>query len=385
MTQGRKERKTELGTILYLTAFALWLAIALIRYTYFADILPINPLSQHVFCIVQLLLLWKLITEFEFSWKQVAGLLLLLMFMTSAWARGSIQFGTMFALIYFAKNVPFEKILKVSFVMQILVFAGTVLASQTGVLRDFIWPDAERMRHGLGFTHCMLASHFGLYIALVYIGIVKKMTLLRAIVILAFNGVLYHFTVGRTDFYLCVLFVLAAFVVQKLSAHLKGEKVFGILLAVLPSVLFAISVLVTMQYGNHTGFIMKLDQILHYRLKLGYEAIQNYGFTLWGQKIKWVGMSTMYYDPTAKYNYVDNSYLMMGLSYGAVLVFGYCVAMGYVLYKKMMEKELMLVLCLLITLAFGMINPQSMYLTYNPFLVLLACAWNPSARKGKKV
>ncbi len=381
MIAGRKERTIELGEILYLVAFALWLSIALIRYTYFADFLPVKPILQTVCCVVQLLLLIKFTKEFEFSWKQVAGLFLLLIFMTIAWASGNLQFATMFALIYFAKNVPFEKILKVSLVMQILVFTITVFASQVGILEDVIWHDTGRQRHGLGFTHCMLAAHFGLYISLVYIGIVKKMTFLRAVAILIFNGILYYFAVGRTDFYLCLLFVPMAFVVQKLAGRLKGEKILGILLAAVPFVLFAVSVLVTAQYGENTEFILGLNQKLNGRLYLGYEALKNYGLPLWGRKIKWIGASVLYYDPAAKYNYVDNSYLMMSLSYGVVFVLGYCASMGYVLYKKALQKEWMLVLCLMVILAFGMINPQSMYLTYNPFLVLLAMAWNPQAKK----
>ncbi len=379
------KRKVELGTVLYLTALVLWLSLALVRYTYFKDYLPTDLISR-IFCsTAQALLLFKLTREFEFHWKQVAGLFLLLLFMTVAWAGGSLQFATMFALVYCAKNVPFEKVLETTLAMQLIVFISTVFASQTGTLEDHIWEVTTRQRHGLGFTHCMLASHFGLYVSLIYIALVKKMTWLRAIAILAANGVLYYFTDGRTDFYLSILFVLLAFVAGNLSERLKWEKVWGRLLAVLPFLLYGISVAVTAMYNEENAILLKLNQILNNRLTLGQRAMETYGFSLFGEKIKWVGASNLYYDSNAVYNYVDNSYLMMTFTYGVIFVLGYCAAMAYVLYKKTLQMETMIVVCLLITLAFGMINPQSMYLTYNPFLVLLALAWNPSENKGVKV
>ena len=170
------KRKAEITTVLYLAAFVLWLAVALVRYTYFKDMLPTDIISRVFFCLAQALLLYKLLIEFEFSLKQMAGLFLLLLFMTIAWAGGRLQFATMFLLIYSAKNVPFDKILKTAFLAQLVVFTMTVAASQTGVLEDVIWDAATRGRHGLGFTHCMLASHFGLYLGLIYIAITRRMT-----------------------------------------------------------------------------------------------------------------------------------------------------------------------------------------------------------------
>jgi len=379
------KRKAELGTVLYLTALVLWLSLALIRYTYFKDFLPTDLISRILSSTAQALLLYKLTLDFEFKWQQAAGLFLLMLFMTIAWAGGSLQFATMFALVYGAKNVPVEKILKTTLAMQIIVFVITVTASQVGILEDYIWEASSRQRHGLGFTHCMLASHFGLFISLIYIGIVKKMTWLRAIAILAFNGVLYYFTDGRTDLYLSILFVILAFAAGNLNERLKWEKIWAMMFAVLPFVLFAISVATAFAYSEQNEMFVKLNQVLNNRLILGNRAIEEYGFSLFGQKITWIGASNVYYDPMAEYNYVDNSYLMMSFTYGVIFVVGYCFAMGYVLYKKTVQKETMTVVCLLVILAFGMINPQSMYLTYNPFLALLALAWNPSGNKGVSV
>ena len=371
------KQKRDVGTILYLTAFVLWLFVGLVKYTYFKDMLPMKEISKNFLCTALCLLLVKTIMDFRISLRNVLGLFLLVLFMTIACAGGRLQFAVMFALIYCATNVSLDKILKTALTAQLLLFLSTIVAARSGVLEDFIWDAATRQRHGLGFTHCMLASNFGLYISLIYIGIVKKMTLFRAAAILLLNGILYHFTDGRTDMYLSVLFVISAFILGNIGQKIKGQKVFGCIFAALPMILWTISVVATAQFSLDNPIMVKVNTILNHRLSLGYDALAEYGFPLFGYKIKWVGQSNLYYNPTLKYNYVDSSYLMMMFTYGSIFVLCYCVAMGWLLYKKMAEKDTMAVVILLIILAFGVINPQSMYLTYNPFLVLLAGFWNP--------
>lgn len=375
------KKKAEITTVLYITAFVLWLAVALIRYTYFKDMLPTEIISRVFFCLAQALLFYKLVLEFQFSFRQIAGVFLLLLFMTIAWAGGRLQFSTMFLLIYCAKNVPFDKILKTAFLAQLVVFSMTIVASQTGFLEDVIWESGSRNRHGLGFTHCMLASHFGLYLSLIYIAIVGRMKWWRAVMILAGNWLLYKVTDGRTDMILAIAFVVLAYLIGNVSEKLKWEKVWGVFLAITPFLMYGISIVSAYMYNGDNPEMLKMNLFLNNRLRLASDAISAYGFSLFGEKITWVGASVTYYKPEAVYNYVDNSYLMMSFTYGVIFVVAYCAALGYVLYKKTIQKDTMTVVCLLVIMAFGMINPQSMYLTYNPFLLLLAMAWNPTTKR----
>jgi len=131
------------------------------------------------------------------------------------------------------------------------------------------------------------------------------------------------------------------------------------------------SIGVTMAYQKGNPVWEKWNYISNNRLKLGYEAIVQYGFTWFGQKIRFIGASTLYYKPDAVYNYVDNAYLMQMLLYGTVFILVYCVLMSLLLYRLVMQNEKMLLMCVLISMVFGMANPQSMYLTYNPLLLLL--------------
>lgn len=374
---GETDRKQKIGEGLYLTAFVLWMLTALTKYTYYKDILQVSVWDDYIFYAALGLLFCKLVIDFSFCLKNVLGLFVLVLFMIIACAGGRLQFAVMFALIYSAQNVPLGKILKTALFCQLFIFVLTVAGVWTGVLADVIWEPETRARHGLGFTHCMLASHFGLFVSVIYMAIVRRMTVARAAVILLINGILFYLTDGRTDLYLSILFVILGFVFGNLGERIRCKRFFAVATATVPFVSLLCSLVVSMSYQSGDPFWEKLNLVLNNRLMLGNQAIAEYGFTLFGQKIKWIGASVLYYKPSAVYNYVDNSYLMTMFNYGTLFILCYCAAMAYVLYLHMMRKDTMLVVCLLVTLAFGMINPQSMYLTYNPLLVLLADVWNP--------
>jgi hypothetical protein len=374
---AERKRIEGCGEIIYLTAFVLWLLTALTKYTYLKDKIALKEFDDTIFAFVLVLLIVSLICDFTGRPSELAGLFLLILFMTIAYASGSLQFAAMFALIFCAGRAALQRILKAALCCQLFIFFLTLFCMNIGVVEDVIWNEQGRVRHGLGFTHCMLASHFGLYMSIVYMAIVKKMTLKRAVAILALNGILFHYTDGRTDFYLSIVLVLLGFLLGNIGQRLKKEKLLGLLAALIPSAGLVFSIAVTKAFREDSPVWMRLNSVLNSRLLLGSQAIEQYGFTWFGQKIRWIGASKLYYDPTAVYNYVDNSYLMMMLTYGTFFILCYCVAMGIVLYRMLKEKETMIAVCLLVALAFGMINPQSMYLTYNPLLVLLADVWNP--------
>lgn len=378
---GKMDKKQKIGEGLYGMALVLWMLVALIKYTYYKDLLQVAAWDQYVFYVVLVLLFVQLVLNFSFRLREVIGLGVVVLFMTIAYAGGKLQFAVMFALIFAARSSSLHTVLRTALACQLFVFLLTVLGCGIGILEDVIWDEATRGRHALGFTHCMLASHFGLFAGMIYIAIRRRMTVIAAGIILLANGILFYLTDGRTDMYLSVLFVILAFVFGNLGERLKGERIIAVLAAAVPFLSLAVSIAICKMYTFGDAKWDKLNLILNNRLLLGHRGIATYGFTLFGQKIKWIGASSLYYDPSAIYNYVDNSYLMMMLDYGTVFILCYCIAMSYLLYVLLRQKETMLAVCILVTLAFGLINPQSMYLTYNPFLVLLSMVFYSGKRK----
>lgn len=366
-------REKQWGDIAFYFAFVMWMAVALIKYTYFKDLLSISKISDPVMYLVLFLCTIKIYTDLDRQFNQIILLSVFLLLVMIALKNDKLQFAAMFALIYSARTVIFRQICKLSLILQISLFVSTVLASYTPLIEDVVWSEANRNRHALGFTHCMLASHFGLFIPILWVCYRKKMELASAVIFSLFNLWLYKMTVGRTDFILGILFIISAFLVSQIKdPKIFKSKIFCILTSSLPFFFISGSILITWLYNENNATWFRINQILTSRLYYGKEAIKNYGFRWFGQKITFVGMSTMYYRPNAIYNYVDNAYINMMLIYGNLFIICYCIASSYILYYFSMKQNLLIVLCFITTMVFGIINPQSMYLTYNPLLILLS-------------
>lgn len=366
---------------LYITALIAWLLVGLVKYTYFKDMLPMKLISDPVMYGVLICCLVKTILEADRTPRNLLMLGVTLLFMWIAFRIDKLPFAAMFALIYSGRNVSFRKLCKIMFWVQLLLFLTTVLAAKAGVLEDVIWEEGARDRHGLGFTHCMLASHFGFFTAIAWIAMKNRMKEFAALVILISNGILYYLTNGRSDFLLSILIVVSCLVCEHFFAEKKFPQWFAYALMLVPWICLIASIGVTIAFQKGNPVWEKWNYVSNNRLKLGYEAIEQYGFTWFGQKIKFVGASTLYYKPDAVYNYVDNAYLMQMLLYGTIFILIYCILVSLLLYRLAMLNERLLLVCVLISLIFGMVNPQSMYLTYNPLLLLLVREKMPSEQR----
>lgn len=377
-------KEKQWGENIYFSALIVWLLIGLLKCTYFKDLLPIKQMSDPVMYGVLFCCLVKTVLDADRTPKELLMLSGTIFFVWIAFRIDKLPFAAMFALIYSGRNVSFRKACKIIFWVQLLLFLTTILAAKAGVLEDVIWEAGVRNRHGLGFTHCMLASHFGFFTAIAWIAMKNRMKEFTAFVILISNVFLYYLTNGRSDFLLSILLIACCLVCENFSTEKKFSQWFAYLLMLVPWICLAASIGVTMAYRKGNPVWEKWNYISNNRLRLGNEAIAQYGFTWLGQKIKFIGASTLYYKPDAVYNYVDNAYLIQMLLYGTIFILVYCILMSLLLYRLAIQNERILLVCVLISMVFGMVNPQSMYLTYNPLLLLLVQGMGTSKGIGIK-
>ena len=371
--------------IIYLIAFVLWMFIAILKLTYFKDMIPIDDISRVVQYGVLALLFIKLIRDFDFSFQNAAEMLLYMLFMFVAYSGGRLAVPVSFALVYSAKNVSFEKLLKVTLVMQAAFFAVTVTCSQIGVIEDYIWDAGSRDRHGLGYTHALLGSHFVLFMSLILVLLIGKMTVWATVLILVGNYFMYLVTDSNAPLLIVAGFTVLAWMARLLEKYMKPIRVLSWLASSIPMVFWGIGIWIVCTASWDSVILNKANIFLHGRLSLMCEAWENYGLTLFGQKIKWVGESTVKNDPTLLYTYVDNAYMQSMFNYGILFVILLCAGFGVVLYRNMQKGNYLLVVVLLVVLGHGLLNPQLIELAYNPFLLLLSgafCFGKAECKKG---
>lgn len=100
------------------------------------------------------------------------------------------------------------------------------------------------------------------------------------------------------------------------------------------------------------------------RLELGCFGWRDYGFSLLGTKIEWIGFS---HNATAgAYNYVDCSYMQILLENGLIPLVIIIAVYTYIMYMAVKEKDFYLQTAVLLITAFSITEPRLLNLAYNP-------------------
>nr|MBQ8253602.1 hypothetical protein [Lachnospiraceae bacterium] len=222
-----------------------------------------------------------------------------------------------------------------------------------------------------GYTHCLLGSHFILFLSLIMVVLLDQIKIWMAAVILAANYIMYVYTDAKTTMILSVAFVALVLVARFLKKRRNAGRICAGLMSLIPMVFFAGSAYITKIFRWDSAFMVRLNGWLNGRLGYAGKAWEEYGMTLFGQRIKWIGESVVKDNPDRIYNYVDNAYMQAFFSYGLVFVLFLCAGWGLVLYRRMREGDYIMAAAVLIVLVHGLINPQMIELAYNPFFLLI--------------
>lgn len=273
-----------------------------------------------------------------------------------------------------SKDIDTKKIMKISFFMQGFLFFIIISMSQTGLLGDYLFARGEEQyRHALGFAWTTTAPILFFFFTLVYAYLKKeKGSILVFILIELVNIWLYIMTDSRMVFYLASIFV-AFMIVQKINGN-RWKRIgkFGHLYPFFPEIIGSASLILYYFYDEKNQLWLKLNTILSGRLSLGINAIKEYGFSLFGKNIEWIGYSIK--NPTAEtaigYNYVDSSYLQLGLNYGMLFLIMVLLIYSVVLYKAVRQKDYYLISIVTVILVFSVTEPRLMNLAFNPFPLL---------------
>ncbi len=280
--------------------------------------------------------------------------------------------------LYFSLDFDFRKILKCTLILQAAIMAVTIAASAAGIIENIVYSRGGVDWYSLGYNYRTYAAHLVLFMTLMWFCLRKKIQLLEIVAALALNYIFFLLTNGRTDFILAIIGILG-FTVWQLNFRKKWLNTlrefvvkFGFVIAAV------VSILAQMFYNPENALMAAANTVLSGRLNLGHMAIENYGLSLFGHQVRWIGMTAYYKDPTLTYNCVDNSYLLLGISYG--LVFLALLAIGFYFAGKYLiaNKEYKLSWAMIVAFAYFIINLYMFHLSFNVFILLLGCsAWKP--------
>ncbi len=368
---------------LFFASYLLWLISAVFRYTMFRYFDWFDYVYAGMQIVAYLLIAVLFFMEKRYTLKDVIGIVVLLICLILALHSRNIYIIPTAVYIYFGADFDFQKILKVTLAVQVILMAVVISCSQVGVIEDVIWTSAGRERHALGYDYCAYPAHLLLFISLMWFCIRKKVTAVEVMIALALNYLMYDLTDSRADFLLAIIGILGI-IVWQIDFKAKWIQVirafiveFGFVIAAVGSI--AVQALFTWEDEN----LVAVNEALSSRLWLGYQALQEYGLTLFGQQVTWVGQGRQMADPTSTYNYVDNAYLQIGITFG--ILFLILLAVGFYLTGRYLiaHKEYKLSWAMVMAIVYGVLNAHLCMPAFNVFILLLGCCFKKVSQQDQ--
>lgn len=260
---------------------------------------------------------------------------------------------------------------KISLCIQSVILFVVVFLSQIGLLEDKIFNPETRSRHILGFNWITVAPILFFFICLLYIYIrSEKFKWYEAIVLELINYYFYHMTNTRMTFLLCSV-VIIFFTVQSLWKGFFGYlKKLNWVYFIIPIVLVIVSIVAAYFYNPDNSIFLKANSILSGRLQLGHDALHYYKFPLFGQAIIWNGFGLLNDGIVDNYNYVDCSYLQIGMWYGAFVLILLIAIYMYGIYKSIKANNYWAVFVFLFVLVHSMTEPHLINVAVNAIVLL---------------
>lgn len=271
-----------------------------------------------------------------------------------------------------ATGISYKKILKTGFWIDLYVLLIAMVGSFAGCIDDLYYVQKGHSFGGYYPTDFAAHSLFLLMGAWVLYGKVAAWSSAIGPIVLAL--VLYMCCGARCS--VMVLGLLSVgmiwhFVIKKYEGRKTLTAMNGwinTLLRYLMPLCATLMILLTCFYEEGSDILELLNALLSGRLKLGRAAIDNYGITLFGTPFETIGAGGTTALPL-EYNFIDSSYVMILLRYGAMILL-----LLFVQYIWMQKKAINAGLQKVV-LAAGMIAIHSMIehhfleLTFNLLLV----------------
>lgn len=286
-------------------------------------------------------------------------------------------------LIVGAKNIHFDRILKVFFGVSLVILAAAMICSQAGMIENLVYPSVRGgVRQCFGTIYPTdFAAHI-FYMAMAALCMNNRRIHIADIVIVGALGVFVYkacsaFT-GTMTLGLAAIGMIVVMIVQRRleqKEKLEGTDAplgwwNGILrfLTLAPVFFAALFIGMVHLYRPESAFWAKLDQILSLRLSVSAEGTANYAYRLFGQHVEEFGNGRSI-ETREHYFFLDDSYLRMALIYGIVILIVVLLMMIIIANRAVRYQRCMLYLAMLLIALHCFMEQHLLEMAFNPFIL----------------
>ena len=289
-------------------------------------------------------------------------------------------------LIVGAKDIDFNKILKVYLVIGITIMVAAFGASQYGIIEDLIYKTyrygIDFYRHSFGIVY---PTDFGahlFYMALVaMILFEKKMNVAMRIWVSVLVASVAILTANAQTTMLCMMgFVILCLLEWLLRKHMHYIEM---VLRWIPILCAGIFIGLSYFYNLDSESMFKLDNYLSGRLTISNKAIQQYSIKIFGQNISEIGngRSTEFRED---YFFLDDSYIRILLEYGLVLFIVMLILLVMMSKKAMRYNRNVIVIAIVAIAVHSVMEHHLIELAYNPLWLSIFAILNQNGQIGRR-
>ena len=285
-----------------------------------------------------------------------------------------------FIVLVTGVQTDFRKSVKMFLKIQVATFILYLTLSAVGIMGDSVVESFGRTRSFLGYGWVNRASYCFFFICLEILYLNRNRIKLKQGILLSVVNT-YVFIRTNTVFSMLMTFCVIGYGVwNDLSFRIRGAKkrekdnaqkrksVFAISFFLLTII---IGVGLPLVYNPGNPVMYQLNRMVTGRLALGKTAIARYGLHLGGNKLQWVGSSTLMFGLSkgTEYFYVDNAFLQLALEFG-LLFASLIVAIYLFSIKKAIDLgNYELVAIFLILGVLFIFEPYMIDFAFNPFIL----------------
>lgn len=266
------------------------------------------------------------------------------------------------------KNINIGKLIIIWIIEISILMLFIAISYKLGVIGETVisWDrDTGIDRYTLGYNYTTFSSNYFFHLTIFYLYIKGNLIKYLELGVLALlNIYLYNLTNTKAAVIYSALAIILVILIKKFNFS-KGVSYINKFSMFVGGF---VAGLLTYLYKYDSAIISEINVILSGRLYYGYKGIEEYGITLFGQKITWI--TEVILDSELQYNYIDSSYLNIMFNYGIIMLL--FVMLGYyVLGKRNISNDIYYSILILIITLHSMFDPQLIEIMYNPSILLL--------------
>ena len=281
-------------------------------------------------------------------------------------------------MIIAARDVKFDQIVKVSVISGIIIMILAFIFSQLGLVEDLIYNTRGKAAHAFGICYTTDCAAHVLFIVMGICYLKNGNLKILDYIILCLITLLLYITTRARNNSICIGILLFAsiiysFLLKKNKITAFSRRVISIIFILFPFIFALATIYITINFSTDIHWMVKLDSVLGGRYRMGNEAFENYGISLWGEMIPQVGRARTTIFPS-NYFCLDISYILVFLEKG-IAIFSLMIIMLLKTLIKIRKNLYLMGIIVLIALQCT-VEHHWMELAYNYFLLIAFAKMN---------